>query len=188
MTMRYLSTITAEEALRINQAILFEDEAAAPPQPPGAAPLPPDLRPGHLQCRGGGLRGQRPGGLCQRPPGQPRPSSFFTTHTLPVKCNESLRDDYCRWFSIRERNCEGPLWAERYAHGYLFRCLKDLYQGEIVITGEPAMKPYDPYPAEEVEGGAGRPCSGVGALHGLEDLPPGGSGIRGLAAGGGRYS
>jgi hypothetical protein len=26
---------------------------------------------------------------------------------------------------------------------YLFKCLKDLYQGEIVITGEPAMKPYD---------------------------------------------
>jgi hypothetical protein len=25
----------------------------------------------------------------------------------------------------------------------LFKCLKDLYQGEIVITGEPAMKPYD---------------------------------------------
>ena len=33
--------------------------------------------------------------------------------------------------------------AERYAYSYLFRCLKDLYQGEIVITGEPSMKPYD---------------------------------------------
>ncbi len=25
----------------------------------------------------------------------------------------------------------------------MFKCLKDLYQGEIVITGEPSMKPYD---------------------------------------------
>ena len=25
----------------------------------------------------------------------------------------------------------------------MFRCLKDLYQGEIVISGEPALKPYD---------------------------------------------
>jgi hypothetical protein len=75
--------------------------------------------------------------------GSPDPSSFFTTHTLPVKANEAIREDYCRWFSTRERNCEGPLWAQRYGMAHLFHALKDLYQGEIVITGEPAMKPYD---------------------------------------------
>ncbi len=62
---------------------------------------------------------------------------------MKVKCNEAVRDDYCRWFSTRERNCEGDFFADRYAQAYLFRALKDLYQGEIVITGEPALKPYD---------------------------------------------
>ncbi len=70
-------------------------------------------------------------------------SAFYTTDTTKVKCNEALREDFCRYFSTRERNCEGDYWAERYAYSYLFRSLKDLYQGEIVITGEPSMKPYD---------------------------------------------
>ena len=60
----------------------------------------------------------------------------YTAHTLPVKCNESLREDYCRWFTTRERNCEGNVWAQRYGMAHLFHSLKDLYQGEIVITGE----------------------------------------------------
>ena len=75
--------------------------------------------------------------------GAPDPSAFYTAHTMPVKCNESLREDYCRWFTTRERNCEGDVWAQRYGMAHLFHSLKDLYQGEIVITGEPAMKPYD---------------------------------------------
>lgn len=62
---------------------------------------------------------------------------------MPVKANEAIRDDFCRWFSTRERNCEGNVWAQRYGMARLFHALKDLYQGEIVITGEAAMKPYD---------------------------------------------
>jgi hypothetical protein len=77
------------------------------------------------------------------PNSMPDPSNFYTTDTLKMKCNEALREDFCRYFSTRERNCEGDWWAERYGYSYLFRCLKDLYQGEIVITGEPTMKPYD---------------------------------------------
>jgi hypothetical protein len=75
--------------------------------------------------------------------GVPDPSAFYTTQTRKFKCNEAVRDDYCRYFSTRERNCEGDTFAQRYGLGYLFRALKDLYQGEIVIAGEPAMKPYD---------------------------------------------
>jgi hypothetical protein len=75
--------------------------------------------------------------------GAPNPSNFFTTDTLPLKANEGIREDYCRWFNTRERNCETDFYANRYAMGYLFRHLKDLYTGELVITGEPAMKPYD---------------------------------------------
>jgi len=75
--------------------------------------------------------------------GAPDPSNFYTTDTVKVKCNEALREDFCRYFSTRERNCEGDYFAERYAYSYLFKCLKDLYQGEIIITGEPSMKPYD---------------------------------------------
>jgi hypothetical protein len=76
-------------------------------------------------------------------PGNPNPSAFFTTNSRKMKCNDSLREDYCRWFYARERNCEHDDYAQRYCLGYLFRHLKDLYQGEIVITGEPALKPYD---------------------------------------------
>jgi hypothetical protein len=60
-----------------------------------------------------------------------------------MKANDAIREDYCRYFHSRERNCEGPAWANRYALGYLFKHLKDLYSGELVITGEPALKPYD---------------------------------------------
>jgi hypothetical protein len=75
--------------------------------------------------------------------GAPDPSSFYTTRTMKMKCNKALREDFCRYFSTRERNCEGAEFANRYGMSYLFRSLKDPYTGEIVITGEPAMKPYD---------------------------------------------
>jgi hypothetical protein len=77
------------------------------------------------------------------PDKMPAPSAFYTSNNKRVKCNEAIRDDFCRYFSTRERNCEGAAWAEKYAYSYLFRSLKDLYSGEIVITGEPALKPYD---------------------------------------------
>jgi hypothetical protein len=75
--------------------------------------------------------------------GAPNPSAFFTNYSLKQKANEGIREDYCRWFFTRERNCEGESYAERYAQSYLFKHLKDLYTGELVITGEPALKPYD---------------------------------------------
>ncbi|MFZ2087371.1 MAG: hypothetical protein WAU47_02245 [Desulfobaccales bacterium] len=75
--------------------------------------------------------------------GMPNPSHFFTTQTMKMKCNEALREDFCRYLNVRERNCEGDAYANRYGMSHLFRSLKDLYSGEIVITGEPAMKPYD---------------------------------------------
>ena len=56
--------------------------------------------------------------------GAPDPSAFYTAHSMPVKCNESLREDYCRWFTTRERNCEGNVWAQRYGMAHLFHCLK----------------------------------------------------------------
>jgi hypothetical protein len=76
-------------------------------------------------------------------PGSPNPSAFYTDGARKMKCNDSLREDYCRWFASRERNCETDAYAQRYCLGYLFKHLKDLYQGELVITGEPALKPYD---------------------------------------------
>jgi len=73
----------------------------------------------------------------------PDPSSFYTVNTFKMKANEAIREDYMRWYHTRERNCEGAVYAARYCHSYLFKHLKDLYQGEVIITGEPAMKPYD---------------------------------------------
>jgi hypothetical protein len=75
--------------------------------------------------------------------GAPNPSNFFTNYSYKQKANEGIREDYCRYFFTRERNCEGEAYAMRYAQGYLFRHLKDLYSGELIITGEPAIKPYD---------------------------------------------
>jgi hypothetical protein len=75
--------------------------------------------------------------------GMPNPSHFYTVETKKTKCNEALREDFCRYLSVRERNCEGESFAYRYGMSHLFRSLKDLYSGEIVITGEPALKPYD---------------------------------------------
>jgi hypothetical protein len=69
--------------------------------------------------------------------GAPDPSAFYTVKTLKTKCNEALREDFCRYFSTRERNCEGDDWAYRYAQAYLFKCLKDLYQGEIASPASP---------------------------------------------------
>ena len=76
-------------------------------------------------------------------PGNPNPSSFFTDYSFKLKANEAIREDYCRWFFSRERNCETDYYAHKYAMGYLFKHLKDLYSGELIITGEPALKPYD---------------------------------------------
>ncbi len=98
----------------------------SPPSPPEALPpvllyrqrAPPDrqrhhhLRPGHLQRRRGGLRRRSHQGLPHRP-GRPRSFRLLhTTHTMPVKANEAIRDDYCRRFTTRERNCEGAVWAQ----------------------------------------------------------------------------
>lgn len=74
---------------------------------------------------------------------RPDPSNFFTLDSVKVKANDRIPEDYCRWFHTRERNCEGPVWGRKYAVSYLFRHLKDLYTGEIIILGEPAIKPYD---------------------------------------------
>jgi hypothetical protein len=52
-------------------------------------------------------------------PGNPNPSAFFTTNSRKMKCNDSLREDYCRWFYARERNCEHDDYAQRYCLGYL---------------------------------------------------------------------
>lgn len=73
----------------------------------------------------------------------PDPSAFFTSGSVSMKANDAIREDYCRWFHTRERNCEGRRWALCYATSYLFRLLKDFYEGELIIVGEPAIKPYD---------------------------------------------
>ena len=55
-------------------------------------------------------------------PPTPRPST--PTNTMPVKCNESLKEKYRRWFTVRGRNCEGDVWAQRYGMAHLFHSLK----------------------------------------------------------------
>lgn len=73
----------------------------------------------------------------------PDPSSFFTSDVIKVKADDDIPEEYTRWFHTRERNCEGNFMAMRYGMGYLFKHLKDIYTGEIIILGEPKIKPYD---------------------------------------------
>jgi hypothetical protein len=69
--------------------------------------------------------------------GMPNPSNFYTVETKKTKCNEALREDFCRYLSVRERNCEGESFAYRYGMSHLFRSLKDLYQARSSSPGSP---------------------------------------------------
>ena len=66
-----------------------------------------------------------------------------TDGVYSVKLDENIPSDKIR--SIREAfpGCVTKAMAKRYASGLLMRHLKDCYQGELIVLGEPSIKPYD---------------------------------------------
>ena len=47
----------------------------------------------------------------------PDPSAFYTVKTMKLKCNEALREDFCRYFSTWERKtARGDVWVPALRH------------------------------------------------------------------------
>jgi hypothetical protein len=63
--------------------------------------------------------------------------------TLKMKADDNIEDKDTRVMNAQYYSCYGDFFARRYCIGLLMRSLRDVYKGEIVITGNPAIKPYD---------------------------------------------
>jgi len=62
---------------------------------------------------------------------------------LTVKADDNIEDRHTRIMQVLYPTCIGEFYARRYACGLLMRSLRDVYKGEIVITGNPKIKPFD---------------------------------------------
>lgn len=60
-----------------------------------------------------------------------------------LKLNDRIPDDLVRKYVEAYPSCITEYMAQRYAQGLLLRGLKDTYRGELVVTGEETLKPYD---------------------------------------------
>jgi len=63
--------------------------------------------------------------------------------SLLVRADDSIPEEHIRETYVTEPNCEGKHMAYRYGLGHLMKSLKDSYQGELVILGNPKIKPND---------------------------------------------
>lgn len=62
---------------------------------------------------------------------------------LTMKLDPLIPDEYVREGVFTYPNCQGDEMAKRYAISHLQKSCWDIYQGDIVILGNPAIKPYD---------------------------------------------
>lgn len=60
-----------------------------------------------------------------------------------LKVNAALPDEEVQEAFIQYPSCEGKTQAKFYAMGSLKRSLKEIYKGELVVLGNPKIKPYD---------------------------------------------
>lgn len=63
--------------------------------------------------------------------------------TFTLKCDAALPDEDAREMFAQYPNCVGYEMAKRYCVGLLFHSLKAGYRGNIVIMGNPRIKPHD---------------------------------------------
>lgn len=68
---------------------------------------------------------------------------FGNLRTFTLKCDAALDDEDVRELFAQFPNCVGYEMAKRYAVGLLFHALKEGYKGEILVLGNPRIKPYD---------------------------------------------
>jgi len=62
---------------------------------------------------------------------------------LEMKADDNILDKDIRVMQDVYPTCIGPYFARRYAVSLLMRSLRDMYKGEVVVTGLPGIKPYD---------------------------------------------
>jgi len=62
---------------------------------------------------------------------------------LRLKLDDNIEDKDTRIMKATYYSCYGDYYARRYASGLLMRSLRDMYKGEVLITGNPKIKPYD---------------------------------------------
>lgn len=60
-----------------------------------------------------------------------------------MKVDDNIEDKDTRLLETADLSCFGSFYATRHAVSLLMQSLKDIYKGEITITGDPSIKPYD---------------------------------------------
>jgi len=59
------------------------------------------------------------------------------------KLDENIPEQYIRSYTAEFPSCVTEFMAKRYAQGLFARLLRDSYKGELIVMGEPTLKPYD---------------------------------------------
>jgi hypothetical protein len=59
------------------------------------------------------------------------------------KLDENIPEEYIRSYREEFPSCVTEMMAKRYAQGLFARLLRDTYKGDLIVLGEPTLKPYD---------------------------------------------
>jgi hypothetical protein len=59
------------------------------------------------------------------------------------KLDDNIPEQYIRSYTAEFPSCITEFMAKRYAQGLFARLLRDSYKGELIVLGEPTLKPYD---------------------------------------------
>ena len=63
--------------------------------------------------------------------------------SFPLSADDTMPEKYIKEKVIYEQNCESDLAARSYALGNLILCTKEAYDGELIMLGDPSIKPHD---------------------------------------------
>jgi len=70
-------------------------------------------------------------------------SPRLSTETKSMKANDRVLDGNVRMGHFSYPNCRGRWMADRYMQGLLMRHMKDTYKGQLLVIGDPRIRPYD---------------------------------------------
>lgn len=65
------------------------------------------------------------------------------TTTKTMKASDRILDKDVRMGHFSYPNCRGSWMADRYLQGLLIRYMKDTYKGQLLLLGDPTIKPHD---------------------------------------------
>lgn len=63
--------------------------------------------------------------------------------SVTIKAHANIPEDLIRMESINYPNCRGYQSALRYGMGHLIHSMKEMYRGEVMVLGNPRIRPYD---------------------------------------------